>query len=373
MASKERLLTALRGALDEAGRQWLVQALGRAETGSLDELLTVYTAASRRMGNGPLPTPADGPAFEHWTLEDAARVLLLLTRAGTSPATFREDAVACYEQGDAREQRSWLRAIGTLPDPEQFLAAAVDACRSSILPIFEAIACENPYPSRYFPERNFNQMVLKALFSGVALSRVVGLDGTPECRVDADGVGLRRRTPRRRPFRSRRYRNGDAGPKPAAGAAPMKIFDPHVHMTSRTTDDYEAMAGAGIVAVVEPAFWLGPAAHERRQLRRLLQQPAGLGALPRVAVRHAAFLHHRAESEGSQQPETLCRSPRADAPVPVEGRGGGHRRDRVRRSDRRGRGVFHPPDRTGGGIQPADPPAHAAPRQEAGDRSARST
>jgi predicted metal-dependent TIM-barrel fold hydrolase len=37
----------------------------------------------------------------------------------------------------------------------------------------------------------------------------------------------------------------------------MKIIDPHVHMTSRTTDDYEAMAGAGIVAIVEPAFWLG--------------------------------------------------------------------------------------------------------------------
>jgi len=37
----------------------------------------------------------------------------------------------------------------------------------------------------------------------------------------------------------------------------MKIFDPHVHMTSRTTDDYEAMAAAGILAVVEPAFWLG--------------------------------------------------------------------------------------------------------------------
>jgi len=37
----------------------------------------------------------------------------------------------------------------------------------------------------------------------------------------------------------------------------MKMFDPHIHMTSRTTDDYAAMAAAGIVAVVEPAFWLG--------------------------------------------------------------------------------------------------------------------
>jgi uncharacterized protein len=37
----------------------------------------------------------------------------------------------------------------------------------------------------------------------------------------------------------------------------MKMFDPHIHMTSRTTDDYQAMAAAGIAAVVEPAFWLG--------------------------------------------------------------------------------------------------------------------
>ncbi len=37
----------------------------------------------------------------------------------------------------------------------------------------------------------------------------------------------------------------------------MKFFDPHVHMTSRTTDDYQAMADAAIVALIEPAIWLG--------------------------------------------------------------------------------------------------------------------
>lgn len=35
------------------------------------------------------------------------------------------------------------------------------------------------------------------------------------------------------------------------------FIDPHAHMISRTTDDYEAMARAGIVAVIEPSFWLG--------------------------------------------------------------------------------------------------------------------
>ncbi len=37
----------------------------------------------------------------------------------------------------------------------------------------------------------------------------------------------------------------------------MKFIDPHIHMHARTTDDYERMAAAGIVAVIEPAFWLG--------------------------------------------------------------------------------------------------------------------
>ncbi|RFU83792.1 hydrolase TatD [Streptomyces triticagri] len=37
----------------------------------------------------------------------------------------------------------------------------------------------------------------------------------------------------------------------------MRIFDPHIHMTSRTTDDYRAMHAAGVRAVVEPSFWLG--------------------------------------------------------------------------------------------------------------------
>src|SRR3989337_4192911 len=42
-----------------------------------------------------------------------------------------------------------------------------------------------------------------------------------------------------------------------SGIRGMRFFDPHVHMTSRTTDDYQAMADAGIVAIIEPAFWLG--------------------------------------------------------------------------------------------------------------------
>ena len=36
-----------------------------------------------------------------------------------------------------------------------------------------------------------------------------------------------------------------------------RYFDPHIHMYSRTTDDYERMSVAGIEVIVQPSFWLG--------------------------------------------------------------------------------------------------------------------
>jgi predicted metal-dependent TIM-barrel fold hydrolase len=37
----------------------------------------------------------------------------------------------------------------------------------------------------------------------------------------------------------------------------VRYIDPHIHMVSRTTDDYQRMALAGCVAITEPAFWAG--------------------------------------------------------------------------------------------------------------------
>jgi len=54
-----------------------------------------------------------------------------------------------------------------------------------------------------------------------------------------------------------RSRDGTARAPTADTGYGGMIIDPHAHMISRSTDDYEAMARAGVVAVLEPAFWLG--------------------------------------------------------------------------------------------------------------------
>ena len=37
----------------------------------------------------------------------------------------------------------------------------------------------------------------------------------------------------------------------------MYYFDPHIHMVSRTKDDYDTLAKMGCVGMSEPAFWAG--------------------------------------------------------------------------------------------------------------------
>ena len=37
----------------------------------------------------------------------------------------------------------------------------------------------------------------------------------------------------------------------------MRFLDSHVHMVSRTTDDYQRMAASGVTAIIEPSFWQG--------------------------------------------------------------------------------------------------------------------
>jgi len=60
------------------------------------------------------------------------------------------------------------------------------------------------------------------------------------------------------------------------------------------------MAAAGIVCDRRAGVLAGSASDPRRELHRLLQTACWVGAIPRVAVRHPAFLHHRAEPEGSE-------------------------------------------------------------------------
>jgi predicted metal-dependent TIM-barrel fold hydrolase len=73
----------------------------------------------------------------------------------------------------------------------------------------------------------------------------------------------------------------------------MYLFDPHIHMTSRTTDDYERMYAAGVRAVCEPAFWLG---QPRTSVGSFLDYFDGLIGWERFRAGQFGVAHHCAIS-----------------------------------------------------------------------------
>lgn len=63
-----------------------------------------------------------------------------------------------------------------LPNAGDYLNAAVEALRSNISTVFNAIALKNPYPATFFNEQQWNQMYLKAVFIESDLSKILSVD-----------------------------------------------------------------------------------------------------------------------------------------------------------------------------------------------------
>ncbi len=160
---------------DPAATQWLQGAQSRLAALDAIPLRGLYAAAGRTARGLAVPG-LDFPDSQHWSAVDWVRSWVTLRGLElTQPERQIAALQVLFEGGEMAEQESLLRTLCALPDAGRFVDVAVSACRTNATSVFEAIACENPYPARYFPALNFNQMVMKAVFMKVALVRVVGL------------------------------------------------------------------------------------------------------------------------------------------------------------------------------------------------------
>ncbi|MFJ9819530.1 EboA domain-containing protein [Streptomyces sp. NPDC101151] len=127
---------------------------------------TLFPAAGRHYGRGPLPGWAD------WQVEDGIRTLLLtkLPPRGAEPA---EEAAARYRGGDAAERRGVLRALPFLPIGDAGLVLTDDALRTNDTRLIAAAL--GPYARTHLDQYRWRQAVLKCLFTGIPLRTVAGL------------------------------------------------------------------------------------------------------------------------------------------------------------------------------------------------------
>jgi len=162
----------LRDLVADRGREgaaaWLDAVLDGLGPDTLSSVRVALARSGRKVGDAPLP------ALPGWTARDAARAAIVLRAFEVA-----EGAATAYGQwlrrGEQGEQESLLRMLPLLPDPEALVPHAIDACRTNSEVVFRAIACGNPFPAAHFPALNFNQLVLKAVFLGVPVAEILGL------------------------------------------------------------------------------------------------------------------------------------------------------------------------------------------------------
>jgi hypothetical protein len=76
---------------------------------------------------------------------------------------------------EVTELLAYLKAFAIFPAPRQLHDRAREGVRSAVKPVFEAIACHNPYPFDYFDQAAWNQMVVKAVFVGTSIKDIAGI------------------------------------------------------------------------------------------------------------------------------------------------------------------------------------------------------
>jgi len=139
---------------------WVNRLLGDAATGAL--------AGQLRPEAGVLP-------LDDWSASDAARVLLLLAALERTDVEPRRLVHAYFKGGDESERAAVVRGLALLPEPAEHRAVALEAGRANSLRLYTALALNNPYPAGFYAEHEFNQVVLKSLFTGLDIGRIVGL------------------------------------------------------------------------------------------------------------------------------------------------------------------------------------------------------
>lgn len=179
---KSRLFDYCQGIIsDDSVRQWYAQKVQNIQSGSGFHL--AFGMVPRKVGKTQIPITGDiiellsdiNPDADQvaWTLDEWCRMVLLLHL----PHEGRFETIqSLISAADSREARVIYKSIQYLEKPEEFELSIVDGIRTNMIDVFDSIALHNIFPSRYFKESAWNQMVLKGIFMERPIYHILDLD-----------------------------------------------------------------------------------------------------------------------------------------------------------------------------------------------------
>ncbi|MBM3426402.1 MAG: hypothetical protein FJX97_05360 [Bacteroidetes bacterium] len=180
---QEFLKQALAASTEPTSLSWLMEQAEKIKVSSSpNPFFLAFSRASRYFNkervswvdpaSGLLPKGVD---LSTWDCLQVARIYLVL-QLPFQNESWQAILQQLFETGDMYEQQALYAALPLFPNAEGLLPRAIEGCRTNMSLVFDAIALRNPYPSQFFPEANWNQLVLKAIFMQRPLYLIQDLD-----------------------------------------------------------------------------------------------------------------------------------------------------------------------------------------------------
>lgn len=150
---------------------------------SVRKLYLMYSLCASKLDRRPLDVVGHAPSElrDYLTLHKAnvlelGRIHLLVDVLENDSAFYTDKVSNLIQIADISELETFLKFLVVLPQAEDYQFSAVEALRTNITTIFDAISLNNPYPSLYFNEQQWNQMYLKAAFLQRDLGSILEVD-----------------------------------------------------------------------------------------------------------------------------------------------------------------------------------------------------
>ncbi|GGW33087.1 EboA domain-containing protein [Arenibacter certesii] len=180
----EQLSVILENNVQEIEREWLFSKLDQivSEKSTRDLYMTYSLIPSKITKNNSLTLEISDDDLKSYlelqkaNIQQIARIYLLVRVLEENSEFFTPKVANIIQVSDTGELETFLKFLVFLPNPSEYKHQAVEALRTNIATVFNAITMHNPYPALYFNDQQWNQMYLKAAFMQQDLTGILSVD-----------------------------------------------------------------------------------------------------------------------------------------------------------------------------------------------------
>lgn len=181
----EELKVLLDANLDSSAIRWIDEKLdGILDATSAKDLYMAYSLMGSKINSTKELdlNKLNNKKLSHYlkaqnaTILQVARIYMLSSVLEENGTYFQPKVANLIQVADTGELETFLKFLILLPNAENYKQAAVEALRTNIATVFDAISADNPYPAAHFNDQQWNQMYLKAAFMQQNLSRILAID-----------------------------------------------------------------------------------------------------------------------------------------------------------------------------------------------------